>query len=73
MIRTEDGGVPTGRRKMGAILGDEALTGCNCVLHPGVVVGRETHIYPGVQLRSGIYSNNSLIKLKQELTVVEKK
>ena len=28
--------IDTGRRKLGAILGDGVLTGCNCVLHPGV-------------------------------------
>ena len=60
----------TGRRKLCAVLGDGVLTGCNCVVHPGVVVGRETQIYPGVQLRSGIYPEKSIVKLKQELDVV---
>jgi NDP-sugar pyrophosphorylase family protein len=60
----------TGRRKLGAILGDGVMTGCNSVLHPGVVVGRETQIYPGVQLRSGIYPERSVVKLRQELEVV---
>lgn len=60
----------TGRRKLGAILGDGVLTGCNSVLHPGVVVGRETQIYPGVQLRPGVYPEKSVIKLKQEIEIV---
>jgi NDP-sugar pyrophosphorylase family protein len=60
----------TKRRKLGAILGDGVLTGCNCVLHPGVVVGRETQIYPGVQLRPGIYPQRSIVKLKQGIEVV---
>jgi len=60
----------TNRRKLGAILGDGVLTGCNCVLHPGVVVGRETQIYPGVQLRPGIYPEKCIVKLKQELEIV---
>lgn len=62
--------IPSGRRKLGAVLGDGVLTGCNCVLHPGVVVGRGTQIYPGVQLRPGIYPEKSLVKLRQELDVV---
>lgn len=62
--------IPSGRRKLGAVLGDGVLTGCNCVLHPGVVVGRETHLYPGVQLRSGIYPERSVVKLRQDLEVV---
>jgi len=61
--------IPTGRRKLGAVLGDGVLTGCNCVLHPGVVVGRETQLYPGVQLRSGIYPERSVVKLRQDLEV----
>jgi NDP-sugar pyrophosphorylase family protein len=60
----------TGRRKLGAILGDGVKTGCNSVLHPGVVVGRDTRIYPGVQLRPGVYPAGSLIKLRQELEIV---
>jgi NDP-sugar pyrophosphorylase family protein len=62
--------IPSGRRKLGAVLGDGVLTGCNCVLHPGVVVGRETHLYPGVQLRPGVYPERSVVKLRQELEVV---
>jgi bifunctional N-acetylglucosamine-1-phosphate-uridyltransferase/glucosamine-1-phosphate-acetyltransferase GlmU-like protein len=60
----------SGRRKLGAILGDEVLTGCNCVLHPGVLVGCGTQIYPGVQLRPGVYPEASLVKLRQEIEVV---
>jgi bifunctional UDP-N-acetylglucosamine pyrophosphorylase/glucosamine-1-phosphate N-acetyltransferase len=63
-------GFPSGRRKLGAVLGDGVLTGCNCVLHPGVVVGRGTQIYPGVLLRSGVYPEGSLVKLRQEIDVV---
>lgn len=60
----------TGRRKLGAILGDGVLTGCNSVLHPGAIVGRGTQIYPGVQLRPGVYPENSVVKLRQEIEVV---
>lgn len=71
-VRIASDGHPigSGRRKLGAIVGDGVQTGCNCVLHPGVVVGRGTQIYPGVQLRSGIYPEKSIVKLRQELEVV---
>lgn len=70
-IRISWNGSPirTGRRKLGAILGDGVQTGCNCVLHPGVVVGAETQIYPGVQLRSGVYGERLIFKLRQELEI----
>lgn len=71
-IRIAWNGTPirTGRRKLGAILGDGVQTGCNAVLHPGAVVGTGTQIYPGVQLRSGVYPERSIVKLRQELDIV---
>ena len=37
---------PTGLRKMGAVLGDRTEIGCNSVLNPGSVIGRDTSVYP---------------------------
>ena len=65
--------IDTGRRKLGALLGDEVKTGCNSVLHPGVIVGRETEIYPLATLRAGFYPARSIVKLKQDLEVVGKR
>ncbi|MBP7589828.1 MAG: UDP-N-acetylglucosamine diphosphorylase, partial [Thermoanaerobaculia bacterium] len=70
-IPTGDGDrLATGKRKLGAILGDGVAVGCNSVLNPGTIVGARTQIYTGVQLRSGIYPADSLIKLRQEIDVV---
>ena len=70
-IPTGDGDrLATGKRKLGAILGDGVAVGCNSVLNPGTIVGARTQIYTGVQLRSGIFAADSLIKLRQELDVV---
>ena len=68
-VRDGERARPTGRRKLGAVLGDRVATGCNCVLHPGVVVGRETLLYPGVQLRSGVYLARQIVKLRQDLEI----
>lgn len=62
----------TGRRKLGALLGDGVHTGCNCVLHPGAIVGRRTAIYPGAHLRASSYPANSVIKLRQSIEVVQR-
>jgi NDP-sugar pyrophosphorylase family protein len=64
------GRLPTGRRKLGAILGDRVAVGCNAVLNPGTIVGARTQIYTGVQLRSGVYPADSLVKLRQNVEVV---
>lgn len=70
LVPTPTGSLSTGRRKLGAILGDGVMTGCNAVCHPGAIVGRGTHLYPGVQLRAGIYPADSIVKLRQEIEVV---
>lgn len=54
-------GIDTGLRKLGAIVGDFAEIGCNCVLNPGTVVGRGSSAYPLTSLR-GIYPADSIIK-----------
>lgn len=69
-IPTGNRRIATGRRKLGAVLGDGVQTGCNCVLSPGVVVGAGTLIYPGVQLASGVYAAEAIVKLRQEIEIV---
>lgn len=61
---------PTGRRKVGAILGDHADIGCGCVLNPGTVVGKNTSAYPLTPLR-GVYPADCIIKSAN--TVVKRK
>ena len=38
--------IETGRRKLGAMVGDLVEVGCNSVLNPGTVIGRESRVYP---------------------------
>ena len=38
--------IPTGIKKVGAMLGDNVEVGCNSVLNPGTVIGRNSNIYP---------------------------
>lgn len=63
--------IPTGLRKMGAMLGDYADIGCNSVLNPGTVIGRHTNVYPlscvrGVVPEYSIYKNPKNIVRKEE-------
>ena len=46
--------IPTGRKKLGAILGDFVEVGCNTVLNPGTVVGSHTNIYPLSSVRGAV-------------------
>ena len=51
----------TGIKKVGAMLGDFVEVGCNSVLNPGTVVGRNSSIYPLSCVR-GIVPENSIYK-----------
>lgn len=51
----------TGLKKFGAILGDNAEIGCNSVLNPGAVIGRNSTIYPISSVR-GVVPENSIFK-----------
>ena len=57
----------TGLTKFGAILGDDAQTGCNSVLNPGCIVGPRTLVYANASLRKGYHPADSIIKLRQNL------
>lgn len=50
-IRTEEEVFFTGLRKCGAMVGDRVEVGCNSVLNPGTVIGREAQIYPMSMVR----------------------
>ena len=68
-IRTGNGYIETGLKKMGAMLGDFVEVGCNSVLNPGTVIGRETNIYPlssvrGVVPERCIHKNSGEIVAK---------
>jgi len=53
--------IPTGRKKVGAMLGDFVEVGCNSVLNPGTVIGRNSNVYPTSCVR-GVIPENSIYK-----------
>jgi len=59
----------TGLRKFGALIGDHAEVGCNSVLNPGSILGRNSVIYPGVNWR-GILPANMIAKNRSEIEIV---
>ena len=67
-------GVPldTGLRKFGALLGDGCDIGCNAVLNPGSIIGRGAVVYPNVNWRGHLPSNN-IAKNKAAMEVVVKR
>lgn len=65
-VLCEEEKVETGVKKFGAMLGDHVEVGCNSVLNPGSVVGRNTNVYPLSFVR-GYVPENSIYKRLGEI------
>ena len=64
--------VETGLKKFGAMLGDHVEVGCNSVLNPGTVVGRNSRVYPLSMVRGFVpggmihKNNGEIVPLREE-------
>ena len=61
--------VETGLKKFGAMIGDHVEVGCNSVLNPGTVIGRNSNVYPLARVRGTIPADSIY---KDEDNIVEK-
>jgi NDP-sugar pyrophosphorylase family protein len=71
-VATAEGGLATGLRKFGAVVGDHAEVGCNSVLSPGSLIGKHAIIYPCSQWR-GVLPAGHIAKLRQEVTMIQRR
>ena len=69
VVRAGEEKLETGLKKFGAMLGDNVEVGCNSVLNPGTVIGRQANIYPTSMVR-GFIPAGSIYKKQGE--IVEK-
>lgn len=60
--------IETGRKKVGAILGDYVEIGCNSVLNPGTVLGRYSSVYPTSCVR-GVIPEKAIYKSKDNIVI----
>lgn len=58
--------IETGLKKFGAMLGDYVEVGCNSVLNPGTVIGRNSRVYPTSCVR-GVVPERSIFKNSGEI------
>ena len=68
-VKSESEQIATGRKKFGAMLGDNVEIGCGSVLNPGTIIGKNSNVYPLSMVR-GVVPENSIYKKAGE--VVEK-
>src|SRR6201990_3614732 len=64
--------ISTGLKKFGAIVGDRTEIGCNAVINPGAVIGRDCIIYPGANFR-GVLPAASIVKVRQNLQTLTRR
>jgi UDP-3-O-[3-hydroxymyristoyl] glucosamine N-acyltransferase len=63
-LRTGDGVIDTGRRKLGAIIGDGSETGCNSVTSPGALLGPKSMVYPNTTVPPGVHLGKRLFRTR---------
>ena len=67
-----EGNIATGLTKFGAIVGDRTEIGCNTVINPGTVIGRDCIIYPSANFR-GVLPSGSIVKVRQQQQVLARR
>ena len=70
VVHDGDENIETGIKKFGAMLGDNVEVGCNSVLNPGTIIGKNSSVYPTSCVR-GVVKENSIYKTAAGV-VVEK-
>ena len=70
-VKDRDQKIETGLKKFGAMVGDFVEVGCNSVLNPGTVAGRNSNVYPtscvrGVLPADSIWKNNGCVVKKEQ-------
>ena len=70
VVKNEDEKIDTELKKFGAILADNVEVGCNSVLNPGTIIGRNSNIYPTSCVR-GVVPANSIYKTPSGI-IIEK-
>ncbi|MDD3653581.1 MAG: UDP-N-acetylglucosamine pyrophosphorylase [Desulfotomaculaceae bacterium] len=71
-VRINNETAKTGMKKVGAMLGDHVEVGCNSVLNPGTIIGRNSMIYP-LSLVRGYVPEDSIFKQGGEIVRKDRK
>lgn len=66
VVKDAEEQIETGLKKFGAMIGDYVEVGCNSVLNPGTVIGRNSNIYPLSSVR-GVIPEKSIFKGRNDI------
>ncbi len=65
-VKLHDSEIETGLKKLGAMIGDKSEIGCNSVLNPGTVIGKNASVYPLSRVR-GYVPSESIYKSSEDI------
>ena len=68
-VAAEEGNIASGLTKFGAVIGDRTEVGCNAVINPGSLLGRDCIVYPGANFR-GVLPHGSILKVRQQHQII---
>ena len=71
-VSAADGNIATGLKKFGAVVGDRTEIGCNAVINPGSVLGRDSLVYAGANFR-GVLPSSSIVKIRQNIQLLTRR
>ena len=71
-VAASDGDIATGLTKFGAIVGDRTEIGCNAVINPGSVLGRDCIVYPCTSFR-GVLPSGSIVRTHQQTQILPRR
>jgi NDP-sugar pyrophosphorylase family protein len=71
VISADETQIPTGLTKFGAIVGDRTEIGCNAVINPGSLIGRDCIVYPSISFR-GVLPSGSIVRTQVQTQILPK-
>ena len=71
IVKTPEGSIRTGLKKLGGILGDGAEVGCNTSLQPGTILGRHAAVFPGIAY-GGYLAEGMMAAARHEVRVIQR-
>ncbi|MBT3470678.1 MAG: UDP-N-acetylglucosamine diphosphorylase [Opitutae bacterium] len=71
IVKTPEGSICTGLKKLGGILGDGAEVGCNTTIQPGTILGRHAAVFPGIAY-GGYLAEGMMATARHEVRLMQR-
>jgi NDP-sugar pyrophosphorylase family protein len=72
LVTTAEERIATGLTKFGAIVGDRTEIGCNAVINPGSILGRDCIVYPCTNFR-GVLPSGMIVRTQEQMQIIPRR